>query len=600
MSREHYCPITLDEMEEPVVLIDCGHTFEKEALEEHIATQQRSRADSQPTCPTCRCEIENGFQTNYFAKDATESLKSLTSEVDRLVGVEAKVIKLFSDQLRSVNRGQDQRRPNTNYSGLTFAALEDIILESGYRDAKFEKAIRYAYGDQVAQDLDQAWQLLSDIIISLDTDIRKYTQSPEKNTKLLRSRNNLLKQSLYELALVKLRINAELDPSQIEKIDNNIQEAKSYFKIAVKLNHYPSLERMGDLCINFSEKTAWYIAAIRNQHIDSSSITRIRAKLPAWDTDVHKALLHMGRYLANNISQYPCELASPKRHLNAAVSKDSMTVYKFSEYCYKQDLISKQEFSEVLHEILKQDIDDCEYLYNNVNFWLAKLEYDNPEQEFNYSILPGFDEEKCNHFLKLRSTAHLLRLNAEKRVLAEKIRDKFNSLKSRIQFFLESNSACLEHGGFDNAYINTAMGILRSINSRLGSYANEFLQDCNCLSLNNIHDLKRSIRALSNQHYILRTQRPWYKFAKIPSYNLLDWNQSVETEFTKILSELTRIIDKYPYAIKLDKVIEPTDENQRLQPMGFKIPYTAIIRDLEIVTETHFASRNRSLVTAVV
>ena len=63
MPQEFLCPISMNVMENPVV-IDCGHTFDKEGLETWLRSSN--------LCPTCRHRVTT-ISTNFTLKSLIES-----------------------------------------------------------------------------------------------------------------------------------------------------------------------------------------------------------------------------------------------------------------------------------------------------------------------------------------------------------------------------------------------------------------------------------------------------------------------------------------------------------------------------------------------
>ena len=67
------CPITFDIMDEPVFLVESGHTFEKVALQEWLQNNN--------TCPLTQTElITKQFVTNWSLKKAIEEWKQLNKK----------------------------------------------------------------------------------------------------------------------------------------------------------------------------------------------------------------------------------------------------------------------------------------------------------------------------------------------------------------------------------------------------------------------------------------------------------------------------------------------------------------------------------------
>lgn len=57
MSESFECSLTLERFKHPVVLVECGHSFEKYAIEECIKKKSE--------CPECRTPITTNAVTNW-------------------------------------------------------------------------------------------------------------------------------------------------------------------------------------------------------------------------------------------------------------------------------------------------------------------------------------------------------------------------------------------------------------------------------------------------------------------------------------------------------------------------------------------------------
>ena len=62
------CPITMRVMTDPVVLVSCGHTFDRQSI------HQWKRGGGSRGCPLCRAHISGaGLVPNYLARDLIEA-----------------------------------------------------------------------------------------------------------------------------------------------------------------------------------------------------------------------------------------------------------------------------------------------------------------------------------------------------------------------------------------------------------------------------------------------------------------------------------------------------------------------------------------------
>jgi len=83
LSQHLKCPICYNALHDPVITKNCGHTFCRGCLEEHIATDQDIRTTLIPTCPTCRRSIHKGLPhttSPYVENFALNTLLQVCSE----------------------------------------------------------------------------------------------------------------------------------------------------------------------------------------------------------------------------------------------------------------------------------------------------------------------------------------------------------------------------------------------------------------------------------------------------------------------------------------------------------------------------------------
>jgi hypothetical protein len=71
------CPITLSIMNDPIVVVPCGHSFEKYSLEQYQSLNHN------PKCPNCRADIEN-TAPNYSLKNAIQEWLEGKSNDDKV------------------------------------------------------------------------------------------------------------------------------------------------------------------------------------------------------------------------------------------------------------------------------------------------------------------------------------------------------------------------------------------------------------------------------------------------------------------------------------------------------------------------------------
>ena len=56
VTDEICCPITFEPIFEAQTCVPCGHTFSKQGIQDHLATQRRE--DNPFTCPECRAYVD--------------------------------------------------------------------------------------------------------------------------------------------------------------------------------------------------------------------------------------------------------------------------------------------------------------------------------------------------------------------------------------------------------------------------------------------------------------------------------------------------------------------------------------------------------------